>query len=256
MKRYGQNLVYGPLTAPGIFTGEVISYDYNSQATQQNIEGAASDYIAMAIHSLKGELNFEVTVTDGTTNFLDLSDAKAAITVDDAEITAGMVLCSEAVEKWQLLQPKTCSIRATHYPDMVNGGDEAVVTLNAFSPAQVLTGLLFPGSGLIFSTVGLTHAAGVVHALTLTQSLTITEDDPSPAGQIVGAATHGYQRKISLDLLAGAAAATPAVGTVLTIAGAPAHAGGYRIISAAHKLGRLKGKMYAIEAAWIPPFAV
>ncbi len=175
--------------------------------------------------------------------------------VDDDEITEGTVLVTECVERWELLKEKICSIKATHYPDMVLGeGALAPATLSAFTPAaQTLTGLLFPGSDLIYSTIGLTHAAGVIQSLTLTQTLKITEFPPSPAGLLVGAATSGYKRKIELELLA--TAAIPAIGSVLVITGAPAHAGGYRISSAKRGLEREKGKMYNIGASWIPAFA-
>ena len=88
---------------------------------------------------------------------------------------------------------------------------------------------------------------------TRAQALQIAEDDPDPDGAIKGAASHGYERTISLDLLA--TGAIPAVGATLVIAGAPTHAANYLITSADQKFAQAKGKMYSIEAAWIPPFS-
>ena len=73
MNRYGQTLTYGPLSAPSFFTCEPLSYSLRDAVTKQNIDGAAGDWLAMALHSRKAEINFEGKVTVGSKDFLDLS---------------------------------------------------------------------------------------------------------------------------------------------------------------------------------------
>lgn len=248
--RYGQTITWGPLTAPALFTGERQSYSYRDAVTKQNITGAAGDHFAQVLHSHKAALQFTAKVAGGSTDFLDISGG-AAITVSG--ISAGQVLVSRAVETWRLMQPKTASITATHYPDMPSTNTAAAAaTLSAFTPAQTGLGILFPNSALTYSTFGLTHASGIVHELTIEQILQLTDDEPSPDGKLLGAQGHGYERMIRLMLLATAAA--PAVKSVLTLTGAPGHAADYRITDAEVTLEDQRGKMYAISASWIPPF--
>jgi hypothetical protein len=251
MNRYGQSITWSALSAPAIFTGDILSYSYDDKVTEQELEDGGSDIAALALHSRKAEVNFEAEVTSGSTNFLDLS-AGAALAVSG--ITGGSLLASRAVEKWALLKKKTASIQATHFPDMTPVGSPAMAgtSLSAFTPDQTGVSIPLPGAGLIYSTVPMTHAAGVIHELTLTQMLKITEDEPSPAGAILGAATHGYKRMISLLLLA--TGAIPAVGSTLAIGSGPAHTANYIITGARPVLERAKGKMYSIDASWITPF--
>lgn len=253
MNRYGQSITWGPLTAPSLFNGEVISYSLRDAQTEQDIDGASTDYIAMALHSRKGEVNYEATVTGGTggtSNFLDLSTGAAVVV---STISGGVVLASEAVEKWQLGQPKTASVRATWYPDITQASPVlAGTTLDARTPDQSGLGIIAPGGKIIYGTYGITHAAGIVHSLTLTQQIKITEDDPDPSGTIKGAATSAYMRKISMEILA--TGAIPAVASTLVLTGLNTNVANYLITSATQTLARGKGKMYAIEASWIPPF--
>jgi hypothetical protein len=174
---------------------------------------------------------------------------------DQNDLSTGFILAQEAVEEWNLLRRKRCSVRATHYPDGTSdqGSGEAAGTLSAFTPGSQSLDFLFPGSTLIYSTVGITHASGVVHQLRITQTVQITDDEPSPDGKILGAFSSGYKRTISLLLLAKPSSAEiPAPKSVLTLAGAPAHAANYRVISAEPRMERKKGMMFSIEAAWIP----
>jgi len=249
MNRYGQSITWGAITAPHLFSGECTSFSFREGRTRQLIDDEAGDNMALVLHSRKAELSFEAKVTNESDDFLDLSGG-AAITVTG--ISVGVVLCSRASERWALGQPKTASITATHYPDMVQASPAAAgASLDAFVPDQAELGIVTPGTKIIYGTFGLGHASGVVHGLTLEQALTITEDEPSPDGKLVGAATHGYLRTISLDLLA--TGAKPATGSVLAITGAPDRAGGYRIESAEERYADKRGKMYAIAAVWIPP---
>jgi len=247
MNRYGQSITWGPLSAPKLFTGQTRDYSIRDSLTKQLIADMSGDYMAMVLHSQKSDINFEAMVTETSTDFLDLSTA-AAIAVSG--IQAGVVLCRRAVETWRLMQPKVASVQATHYPDMVAANPALAGKLSAMTPDQSGLGIVYPGQKLIYGTFGMTHAAGIVHGLTIEQILEITEDDPSPDGQLLGAATHGYQRTIKLDLLA--TGPIPVSGSVLTLVGAPGHASDYRITDAGVQFVDQRGKMFSIEAAWIP----
>jgi hypothetical protein len=254
MNRYGQTIVaWGTSAAPALFTGITTDYSYRDQKTRQLDEDMVGDNRALIQHSHKADISFSAKVTDGSTDFLDLSTG-AAITI--AGIDAGIVLARRTVERWELQQQKKCSVEATHYPDMVQEDpDAAGITATAFTPTPqtALASLIFPGGKLIYGTVGLGHAAGIVHMLQVTQELTITEDDPDPAGTILGATAHGYLRSIELNILA--KAAIPAVGSVLTLTGAPANTALYRIETAEEAFREKRGMMYTVGAVWIPPFA-
>lgn len=248
--RYGQTISWGPLSAPALFTGERQSYSYRDAVTKQNISGADGDHFAQVLHSRKAALSFTAKVTSGSDDFLDISDG-AAIAVDG--ISAGQVIVSRAVETWRLMQPKTASITATHYPDMPNTNTAAASAgLNAATPSQSGIGIVFPVGALTYSTYGLTHGSGIVHELTIEQILQLTDDEPSPDGKILGCQGHGYERMIRLMLLA--TSSIPAVRSVLTIGGAPGHASDYRITDAEQTWEDQRGKMYALSASWIPPY--
>lgn len=248
--RYGQTITWGPLTAPALFTGERQSYSYRDGVTKQNITGAAGDNIAQVLHSRKAAIQFTAKITSGSTDFLDISGG-CAITVDG--VSGGQVLVSRAVETWRLMQPKTASISATHYPDMPSTNTAAAAaTLSVFTPAQAGLGIVFPAGLLTYSTHGLTHAEGIVHELTIEQILQLTDDEPSPDGKLLGAQGHAYERMIRLMLLATGDALEPT--DVLTIGGAPGHASDYRITDCEQTLEDSRGKMFAISASWIPPY--
>lgn len=256
---YGQDIKYGVIGAPAPFTGDILSFSYRDLVNEDPLEDGASDIAAISLNSRKGQLRFEAEVRSSSDDFLDLSaGAKIAVAGGEGGINfeAGFLLAYEAVEEWNLMRRKTIACSAYHYPDGENDGDGSDAgALSAFTPSQTHTNL-FPGNALIYSTVGLTHAAGIVHQLRITQRWQITDDDPSPAGKILGAFAHGYQRNISLLLLAKPGTSNiPRPESVLTVGGAPSHAGGYRITSAEPRRIRKKGMMYAIEAVWIPAFA-
>jgi hypothetical protein len=256
---YGQDITYGVLGAPALFTGDNMSFSYRDQVTKDNLEDGGSDFAAMALHSRKGDLSFEGEVTSDTNDFLDLSTG-ARIVVEGSpggiDLSTGFILAQDAVEEWNLLRRKRASVRAMHYPDAeADEGAAAGAAVNAFVPDQSSINFLFPGNTLIYSTVGFTHAAGLIHQLRLTQTLQITDDEPSPDGKILGAFASGYERVISLLLLGKPSdAVIPAPRSVLTITGAPDRMKNFRVISAEPRMERKKGMMFSIEAAWIPPF--
>ncbi len=251
MNRYGQAITWSTPTAPHPFSGICTAYSLRDALTRQLIDDEGGDNVALVLHSSKAELSFSAKVTSDSTDFLDLS-AGASITVTG--INSGIVLCRRAVERWVLQQPKTASIEATVYPDIVQAGPVAAGTdLDAFTPDQSALTIVHPGAIIIYGTFALGHASGVLHELTLTQELDITEDEPSPAGTILGAATHGYKRTIELLLLSKAAA--PAKGSVLALTGAPSHAADFLIESVETRFAEKRGKMYSISAVWIPPLS-
>jgi hypothetical protein len=250
-QRYGQTITWSTLAAPHPFHGDCTSYSARDTLTRQLIDDEAGDHTALVLHSRKIEIQFEAIVRETSTDFLDLSGDKAAITISG--VPDGVVLCSRAVEKWALGQPKTAGITATLYPGMEIGtGLPADHAKTAFTPSQEGLGIVAPGGKVIYGTFGIGHASGIVHGLTLTQQLTISEDEPTPDGQITGAATHGYLRTIQLELLVNDA--LPDVGTTLTFASDLDRAANYRIESVTPKFSLKRAKMCSINAVWIPPF--
>lgn len=246
MNRHGQQITWGTLAAPKLFTGQTRDYSYRLAKTKQLERDMRGDNMAMILHSPKAEINFEATVTQESSDFLDLS-AGAQVVI--SAITGGVVLARRAIETWRLGQPKRASVQATHYPDMTASASATAGDLNAFTPDQSSLAIVRPGGKLIYSTAGLTHASGIVHGLTLEQILEITEDEPSPDGKILGATDHAYERNLTLELLA--TGAKPAVDTVLTISGAPDHAQGYVITGVDEIFASERGKLYQVAAAWI-----
>jgi len=250
MQRYGQTLTWGAIAAPHLFTGDCLSYSLRDAVTEQEIENESADLTALVLHSRKAMLSFEAQVNSGTTNFLDLS-AGAELTVSG--ISGGMVLATSTEESWVLEQPKKASVQAIWYPSMTGGsGASAGTGLNIVTPSQSGLMIVAPGGVIVYGTYGLTHAAGIVHSLKIRQRLKISEDDVDPTGVILGAASHGYKRTISLELLA--TGTKPAVNSTLSITGAPTTANDYVITSSDEMWAVEKGKMYSVEASWITPF--
>ena len=251
MNRYGQQLMaWGPLDAPQLFTGAPLSFELRNELSKHLIQDGVGDFLAASLHSEKADFSFEAIVTVETTDFLDLSGG-AAIAISGLE--KGTALVRRAVESWRLETEKRASVSGTYYPDMVLGAGVMVTQgLSAFTPSQEGLESLFPLQKVIYGTHGLTHAAGVIHALTIEQQLNIDEDEPSPDGKILGAVSNGYQRTISLEILA--KAAIPEVKSVLSIGGSPAHGNNYRITGADKMYRTKKGMMYKVDAMWIPGF--
>lgn len=251
MNRYGQAISWSTPNAPHVFTGICTNYRYNPTVQSQLDEDESGDNRAIIQHSKKAELSFEAKITEDSTDFLDLS-AGAMITVTGTP-AGGVILARRAIERWVLQQPKTASVEAIHFPVMSDSGAVAAgVDLDAFTPDQSALGIVTPGGSLIYGTHGMTHGSGVLHELEIAQELTITEDDPSPAGTLLGAAAHGYLRRIRMMLLA--TGTRPAVEATLALTGAPDHAADYKIESAPEVWSSKRGKMYEVTAIWIPPF--
>lgn len=249
--RYGQLITWGTASAPKPFAGICRGYSYNDQLTRQLVDNEAGDNIAVVEHSAKAAISFEAEVTADSTDFIDLSSG-AAITLTG--INAGLVLVSEAVETWSLLQPKKVSIQATHYPDMTQTGTPpAPGTLSAVTPDQTGLGIIHPGGVITFSTYGMTHAAGVLHELEIRQQITIAEDEASTDGKLLGAEMHGYLRTIRARILAKSTA--PVKGTTFSLTGGPDHAADYLVESVNTAFADKRGKMYEVNALWIPPFS-
>lgn len=250
MNDYGQTIsAFGTAGAPALFTGVTRDFSYADQRVRQLLPNMLGEYRALVQHSQKAAINFSAEVTSASTDFLNLANTAAMITITG--IDTGVILVSRAVETWRLLQPKVCSITATHYPDMEAGaGGAAVSTLSVVTPTQTDLGILSPAAATIFSTFGFSHASGVVHGLELTQELTITEDPPSTDGKILSAHTYGYLKTISLDLLA--TDEPPETGTTLTITGAPTHALHFHIETAEKMFKFLGAMMYRVTAVGIP----
>lgn len=257
---YGQSIKFGVLGAPALFTGDNMSFSYRDQITSDDLEDGGDDIPALALHSRKGEISFSGEVTNGSDDFLDLSQG-ACITMEGSpggiSLATGFILAHEAVEEWNLMRRKQCSVRAYHYPEgEVGDVMPKAGALSAFTPSQALD-ILFPGNTLIYSTAGITHTAGLVHQLTIAQQWSITDDDPSPDGKLLGAFASKYKRTIKLLLLTKPKEAViPAVRSELVLTGAPSHAANYRVVSAEPRMERKKGMMYSIEAQWIPAFGV
>ncbi len=249
MNHYGQTIVWGTQSAPHLFTGHCTSYSYAEQTQRQLMEDEEGNHIAIALHSRKADLQFSAELFADST-FLDLSGG-AAIHV--AGLT-GAVLARRAVESWRLGQRKTASIQATHYPEVDSNVAVDTGTLQPQEPVTPEEPFVFPGDAIIYGTLGLGHDQGIVHALAIEQQLTITEDEPAPNGMIKGAQAHGYLRTIHLELLASNGSQAPAVRGLLEISGAPAHASNYRIERSEVRFASKRGKMYVIDAVWIPEF--
>jgi len=260
MNRYGQNITWSTPGAPHPFHGICTAYSYKMQLQRQLDEDENGDNHALIQHSRKANVSFEAKVlkgTGGSTDFLDLS-AGGAVALSNAVPGGGptntIVLATRAVERWSLGQPATISLQATHYPDLVQSSPAMAGALDASAAIdQTGLGIITPGGKIIYGTypLAMPDSSGIVHKLEITQELKIAEDDPSPAGTILGAATHGYLRTISLDLLATGSA--PAEGSTLSITGAPSNAANYKIESVEQKFAEKRGKMYSITAVWIPP---
>jgi len=255
MNRYGQPITWGTTSAPHLSTGICTGYNYDKQAQEQLETDEGGENVALILHSQKADISFDARVTSGSTDFLNLGTAGAAIVI--AGINDGdnsCILIRRAVERWALGQSKTISIQGTHYPAMIQATPTlANAALSAFTPDQTALGIVYPGGVMKYGTFGLSYTNAVVHMFEIIQSLEITEDDVDPTGAILGAATHGYKREANVDLLIKTGFTVPTVGNVLTVTGAPTHATNYKIKSVRQTFADKRGEMYAVGAVWIPP---
>lgn len=256
MNNYGQLVTFSTGSAPHLCTGTCLNFRARDEFQRQIEDGEDGAILAAILHSRKVDFSFDAKFTDASDDFPDLSAGAAivlaglnAVTDDFGAPTGGTSLMSRAVETWRIGQAKTGSIAGTYFPHCVQAGPAAAGTLSAFTPDQTLTGL-HPAGKLIWGTSGLTHGAGVVHGLTLTQELQLWPDDVSPAGTILGVRTGNYLRTIGLEILALTSGIAPTNGAVLTVAGAPDHAGGFRLENV-EQTREIRGrKMYSAGAFW------
>lgn len=250
MNRYGQQLTWGTISAPHAFTGVCTSYSEAAVNTRQLEPDEAQDHAALILHSPKTNINFEARITNGSTDFLDITNGQL-VAVDGL---TGTLLVARCWERWALGQPKTAGCAIVKYDDFPSTTSPAeATTLDAFTPAAQSLTIVTPDAVLVYGTKGITHGSGVVHEVYCEQSVTIDEDEPSPDGLIKGCATYGYMRTIRVQLLATGAA--PTRGATLTLSGAPSHATGYKIENVEKMYRPRKGMMYSVSGIWIPPMA-
>ena len=253
--RYGQSITWSTPSAPRPFSGILTAFSYEEQAQEYLDEDESGDNRALVTSGRKAALDWDAKCTPSSTDFLNLING-AKIMVSG--YSSGVILAYNAVERYVLNTPKTISVRATHFPDIDDSGGDAAGSVTAFIPDPSGLSNLFPGSQLIYSTQGLTAAAGVVHGLTIEQMLEITEDDLAPDGTVPGATAHGYKMKISLDLLA--TSDRPAIDSSLDLTGAGGvvssngSAGEFKVTSSGLRFATKRGMMYRVGAIWIPAF--
>lgn len=254
MQLYGASLIWGTAGAPQPATCILDSCDYRMASQVYNEPDGQSDHAATLLYKRKAGINFAGTITDETTDLPDLSKG-AKIGLSHAMIVGGMVLCSSLIEEWAMDQSKKFNGSATHYPDCTGGtGADAGSLSGVFAQTGAGAPVIRPASRIAWSTHGLTSALGTVQRLRIEQSLTLTEPPTDPM-KITAVIAHAYQRKISLAMLALPNAALPATDTVLTVTGAPAHAGGAVVTDAGFLWKRADAAMLEIEAFWQPTFA-
>jgi hypothetical protein len=253
LENYGSSLptAFGTADAPQLFSCITKRYSERPMATRQLFHDMLGKNVAAAQHSAVAEIDFEGEVTSDSTDFLDLRSGAAAIAFEGGP--SGLTLARRAIERWRLGQRKSCAINAINLPDAVLGGGAlATINLSAFTPAASLIAL--PGDDVIYSTVGLGHAAGEIQSLTLTQSLTVQLGKPTPAMTITHAHSFGYVGEIELEILA-KSGTRPALKSTLTLTGAPEHAAGFKVETSDVVYDDLVEAMYRITAFWIPGFA-
>jgi hypothetical protein len=245
-------LRWGTINAPEIFSGELMSYRFRKLLQEQLEEDAAGENMALILDRPRGELDFEVKITNDSTNFVNLASGAAIAVSGEADLTGGVVLCESAVEEWAIGRAKMATVRAIHYPDVVQASPASVGTLNAFTPSQAGLNIVTPANKIVYGTYGLGHASGIPQSLRLEQRWQLSDGEPTPDGRIVGVLASGYQRRITLEMLS--TGGLPVVGATLTITGAPAHAANYKITNAEKMYRTRTAERYRVEALWLPLF--
>jgi len=249
MHNYGTVITWSTVSAPKPFGGIAENYSYKDAYQEERIPGENGSTAALILRLRKGDISFDSTATDESTDFLDLSSG-AGITVSG--LSAGVVICTEAVEKWTKGEAKNLALKATHYPN-ITGSGPAAGTLAANTPTQ--SGLIIhPNAKVIWGTTGLSHTAGNVESLTLTQKWEVKEHDNGM--QYDAVRVENFERRINLDILCvGANPAPPALDSVLVVAGAPAHAGNMVVVNHEIKWAKGREKMFTVEAMWLASLA-
>lgn len=249
-QQYGTALTWSTVGAPHPFGGIAEDYSYNDAFQETPVDGE-SEIAALVHHARKGVIAFNATTTDASVNFLDLS---VGVKLTLSNITAGIILATQAVEAWTLGQPKKLSLNANHYPDMTDTAGTAAGTLSAVTPAAPTgSGIIIrPAGKVIFSTAGLSHESGIIQALTITQQVKLA-DQEDELGKLIAAFISNYMRTIDLDLVT--TGTRPLPDTVLVIAGAPDNAANYVISSSEEAYRKGDKKTYKVKATWIPALA-
>lgn len=250
--QYG-TLTWGTVGAPALFSGEIINYNFEKMRQETLEEDAAGENMALILDRPKGELSFEVKITDASVDYLNLASGAAIAVSGEEEIDGGIVLVQRAMERWRVGAAKTAAISATWYPDVTQASPASVGTMSAFTPSQAGLTIVTPAAKIVYGTFGMTHAAGIIQSLEIEQQWTLSDGEPTPDGKIVGVLASGYQRRIRLEMLA--TGDMPEEGATLTITGAPAHAGGYKIMRSRKVQAVRRAKLYSVEALWLPLFA-
>lgn len=248
---YGASIQWSTLNAPQPIGGICENFTYRESVNPQEVEDEHMDLAAVALTGKTGEISFDGKITDLSTDIPDISDG---CKISVSGYTGGTILVAEVVERWQEGQPKTFSVRATHYPSCTGGSGGSAGTFSGVSPSSQTAPVIRPNGKVIFGTKGLTSTLGIVKGLTITQTVKFaTETDESE--EIVFVAAGGYRRRIQLDVLALSTAAAPATNATLTVAGAPAHGSGAFNVSVEKKFTRGKGAMFSLDGMWFPALA-
>jgi hypothetical protein len=246
---YGTALNWSTLNSPKPCGGIAENYTYrDSYANVGEVEDEDLELAAVALTGQFGDISFDGTVTDDTTDLPDLSEgAKIAIT----GLATGTVLLTELVERWAINQAKTFNARASHFPKVVGGSGASAGSFSGVSPTQTVAPIIRPGGKVVWGTKGLTSSLGIVQSLVITQSLKLSPE-MDEAGDTVFVAASGYRRRIQLEVLALAAQSAPALNATLTVGGAPAHGSGAFNVSVERKFTKGKGVIYTVDGLWAP----
>lgn len=247
---YGIALGWSTVGAPKPFSCILDNYEYNETNQEHLEDDEAVDIAAVILHGRTGAITFGGKITDASTDLPDLSQG-ALIDITSTETATGIVLCSQLVEEWVIGSPKNFSGSASHFPDAVAGDGDAAGALDAYTPTGQTAPIIRPTSKVIWGTSGLSIAWGTVQRLRIEQSLTLSAE-PNEAGKLTAITAHRYIRRIQLDVLALASQSKPATDTLLTVAGAPDHAGGAVIKDAAVKWSKGARRMFTVSALWAP----
>jgi len=236
--------------APSICSGICQSFTSNNQNKLLKTPGNSGAFANVLTSLFKSMLTWKYFATSASTDFFDLSGgAKATL----SGYGSGTILIPKVVETWRNEGEKTLDVNATYYPMMTDSSGPAVSVLSAVTPAIGAFPYQVPTGELVYGTTGLTHGSGIIETMTLTQEWTKIEEIKQ-GGNIVGAILSGFQRTISLELLATGAA--PALNSTLTVSGAPSHAEGFKILTAPEPMFAVdKSQMWKIDnCLWIPAF--
>lgn len=220
------------------------NYTYKPAAQVDTIDDENGDPAAKVLHSIKGDITWEVTRAGTVTG------VKAGQIVTVTGVTGGVVVIRSVVEKFTDNGKSTLSISATHYPDV--GTSTANGTGDLSAPTQTAPTIV-PDAAVLWGTSGITHGTGVVKSASRTMEVQIAEYSDG-AGKIVAIAIHGYSEKIDLEVLTTLAATLPAIGAALALTGIK-NADTAIITSAEQRFARAEARLFSISAEWFAAMA-